>query len=1347
MTDYDFSRLSPRSFEQLVQSVAARVFGPGIVIFGDGPDGGREATFEHKVPYPSSSDPWDGYGVVQVKHRQRPGDTQKDGSWAVTQLKEELTKYTDPDRDLRIPDYFVYVTNVVLTPYHTKGSKDKVTEVLEKFKLQVGLKGYDIWDYDKMRVFLDTYQDIRMAYTAFITPSDILAQILSHLVPNFSNVYDTLTMYVEKELLSDECVNLEQAGHSVDERIPLANVFVDLPTHHGSTPRSPHTFEHEGQVSHDGSSSSDPVQAFIARIVTIASERLDPASLGASVLSDRLNSGVAQESRGRFVLIGGPGQGKTTLTQFICQIFRAAIIEQKRRYRPSPPTRKALATIRRNCQREGIRDEVVPRFPFKLVLNDFAKALSATSTTPATSILGYLASKINSRTDSDISPRDLRRFLAHYPSVFIFDGLDEVPASSNRHDVLDTIRDFWIEASNINADILSIATSRPQGYNKDFSPLHYQHHQLAELSEDLGWRFAERLAEVRYGGNSERKQKVLRRLRRAFHDNSTSRLMRSPLQVTIMTALVDRIGQPPQALWGLFNSYYNVIYDREVERDIPASKILRDYQPDIKAIHNQVGLLLQIDSERTGGTDARLSRSRFQSLVQSRLEEEGHEGDTLKELASRIVMAASERLVFLVEVEVDQIGFEIRSLQEFMAAESLMEGPAEAIQERLIEIAPIPFWRNVYLFTAGKCFADRQDLRHTIISICAALNERDDDPITYVNRSGSDLAISLLEEGSSRRQPRYHASLTTIALRALDKARPSLHVRLADAYTGKLKRSYYDDLVVRLKGHNGASFLAAWNCLLRLASNRVAWAEQLAIVYWPENTLCQLQILRAATEPMAYSWTARRMLELIPKMPVDELLPILRPGSGRWLKEFEVEENIDAVLSMLAAEWLHEGPQVDVLNTGLYFGPIVRLARNENINIRRLKNIEDWHPHWLVIKWCAEFLDEPSKDTLASYLTSISSVVDTEVRFSTSFGWRLLPWPIVACLNICESSSDILELAARVRLGQLGDISDWTAAESRWFRDGISQQDLLSMSEHRLPFDARIRDVGFPTTLDTLAAIGPVQRPALLLKDVLELFDSVPQGYTRSFVASVINGLVFALAFEGVRDESHRLPSVPPAILARVYRELPSDALVPLHGVIDLISHAITDSAALFDSLRGKRFFVRSMDDNLQRSTGGVLRTAYAGLGQDPSILFVLAELAENGQLNGHWIDVPRPEALSSADEKLAVLIVNLCQSDWKGDAASQLLEAVKELAPLSSGEFHRIVNTLGQCRPVGDRFNKFVVELESIIPDGDHVGEEYYASLLEDLVGGRTSRFTDVNRDQIYLLPKGVLQLLRMDE
>ena len=239
--------------------------------------------------------------------------------------------------------------------------------------------------------------------------------------------------------------------------------------------------------------------------------------------------------------------------------------------------------------------------------------------------------------------------------------------------VLKTISDFWIDANDCDADVLVIATSRPQGYNHDYSPRLYQHKWLAPLSNARAMHYGRRLAESRYGNEQDRHETVVSRLERAIANEATMRLMRSPLQVTIMATLVSKIGQPPQERWKLFDRYYQTIYERETERDIPASDILRDYEENINTIHRHVGLLLQVESERSGGTDARLSKARFTKLVHAHLVAEGHEGDALDELKQQILDAAIQRLVFLVGLETDQVGFEIRSLQEFMAAEGLMD--------------------------------------------------------------------------------------------------------------------------------------------------------------------------------------------------------------------------------------------------------------------------------------------------------------------------------------------------------------------------------------------------------------------------------------------------------------------------------------------------------------------------------------------------------------------------------------------------------------------------------------------------------------------------------------------------
>jgi hypothetical protein len=46
------------------------------------------------------------------------------------------------------------------------------------------------------------------------------------------------------------------------------------------------------------------------------------------------------------------------------------------------------------------------------------------------------------------------------------------------------IERFWQEVAQRDADVLVVATTRPQGYNDDFSSDHYQHLYLLPLSKN-----------------------------------------------------------------------------------------------------------------------------------------------------------------------------------------------------------------------------------------------------------------------------------------------------------------------------------------------------------------------------------------------------------------------------------------------------------------------------------------------------------------------------------------------------------------------------------------------------------------------------------------------------------------------------------------------------------------------------------------------------------------------------------------------------------------------------------------------------------------------------------------------
>ena len=148
MHDYQLERLNTRSFEQLIQSLGLEIIGKQLMIFGDGPDGGREATFEGATKYPEGKQQWNGYGMVQAKFRQQPDSlAKKNADWAIAQLHAEFSKLKPRPKQKKgnvhgernCPEYYIFATNLTLSPVAKQGGKDRVRAVLNGFKKSHGL--------------------------------------------------------------------------------------------------------------------------------------------------------------------------------------------------------------------------------------------------------------------------------------------------------------------------------------------------------------------------------------------------------------------------------------------------------------------------------------------------------------------------------------------------------------------------------------------------------------------------------------------------------------------------------------------------------------------------------------------------------------------------------------------------------------------------------------------------------------------------------------------------------------------------------------------------------------------------------------------------------------------------------------------------------------------------------------------------------------------------------------------------------------------------------------------------------------------------------------------------------
>lgn len=57
------------------------------------------------------------------------------------------------------------------------GGKARIDKLIGDYASQIGLKDWRVWDAGQITTFLNAYPDVRRAFAALITPSEILAQL------------------------------------------------------------------------------------------------------------------------------------------------------------------------------------------------------------------------------------------------------------------------------------------------------------------------------------------------------------------------------------------------------------------------------------------------------------------------------------------------------------------------------------------------------------------------------------------------------------------------------------------------------------------------------------------------------------------------------------------------------------------------------------------------------------------------------------------------------------------------------------------------------------------------------------------------------------------------------------------------------------------------------------------------------------------------------------------------------------------------------------------------------------------------------------------------------------------
>ncbi|MCJ7458289.1 MAG: hypothetical protein MUP17_04800 [candidate division Zixibacteria bacterium] len=296
MFKYNLDAFEPLEFERMCQALLQQVIGPGVKVYGMGTDAGREATFSGKAPYPSTEEQWDGRWIFQAKfHDVRQIGPKEARARLLMELNGELLKIT---QKYKHPcDNYILMTNVCLTPVFQKGIKDKIeNEIIPKYRH--AMKHIDVLGSDEICRFLDNYPGIRQTYAHLVVPGDIIASLAKKIESKQIDLDALVQLYSEECYKQEQCAVLDDAGDVEDKPVTLQQVFIDLEINAPTLPQDPKLLER-----------------FPHWLKQAAEDEKRTSAL--SYLLDDSIAGV--------VLIGGPGEGKSTLGQYVAQIHRARL--------------------------------------------------------------------------------------------------------------------------------------------------------------------------------------------------------------------------------------------------------------------------------------------------------------------------------------------------------------------------------------------------------------------------------------------------------------------------------------------------------------------------------------------------------------------------------------------------------------------------------------------------------------------------------------------------------------------------------------------------------------------------------------------------------------------------------------------------------------------------------------------------------------------------------------------------------------------------------------------------------------------------------------------------------------
>lgn len=691
--DYPFENLNPEKFQEFAQALLAREVTDLQCFPVAQSDGGRDiVTYSHRLLSQN-------FAIYQVKYVRKPLAEKDTHKWLLEIIKGEAPKVKKLVE--KGAKQFFLITNVSGTAHPDVGSIDQMNQLLER---ELGIPSRCWWRDDLNRK-LDDAWNLKWSYPELMTGPDLIRSLIeSGLSEDKERRANAIKSFVLEQFNIDQVVKFKQ----VDLQNRLLDLFIDVPAlppqntetgkkvdkYHQAYEYVSYTLRNRGGTTFD----EHPSAYFNERNKIVGSATL-------------LLHPIIQKETPWIVLEGAPGQGKSTITQYLCQIYRMRLLG-------SEEVKKHLPEAYKDSEGLGVIPEHHSNshicLPFRIDLRDLASWLSGynpfssenklSQSSSHKSLEEFLALLVNHHSGGlDFSAADLIAVVKRSPIFLVFDGLDEVADIEKRHEVVSTIHAGSRRLKGHALSLQVIVTSRPAAFanSPGLPESDFPRYYLDSLNKQLIDEYANKWMNAKKLDQRDRSE-VKKILREKLDQPHLKDLAKNPMQLTILLSLIHNRGASlPDKRTALYDSYVDLFFNREAEK----TPVVKKYRDLLLGIHKYIAWVLHAEAEQLGKNGS-ITQDELHSKIQIYLEEQGYEIN----LARELVTGALERIVALVSRVEGTYEFEVQPLREYFAARYLYEtarhsspgmGSSGTKPDRFDAIARNFYWLNVTRFYAG----------------------------------------------------------------------------------------------------------------------------------------------------------------------------------------------------------------------------------------------------------------------------------------------------------------------------------------------------------------------------------------------------------------------------------------------------------------------------------------------------------------------------------------------------------------------------------------------------------------------------------------------------------------------